>query len=196
MRIATGIALVGIVALAFVLGQGWAQDGKDEAAGMDMHMPTWMKQTEEHANLKMSTGKWTVSGQCWMDPSMPGTEMNGTAERKSVLGGYYVEETFRGEFMGHAFEGRMLQGYDTVRKQHVSIWMDSTSPVMSVSRGTMEDGKLTLTGEDPDMMSGMLRATRTEVTHNGPDECRITMFCANAEGKMGKSMDFTYRRMK
>ena len=66
------------------------------------------------------------------------------------MNGLYIEEVFKCQFMGQPFEGRLLQGYDTFRKKHTSVWIDNGSPVMQISQGDEKDGTLTMVGNSPD----------------------------------------------
>lgn len=195
MRIICGTVVVALVAGAFVLGQVWAQEGKagkDDPGLNGMSMPAWMSPTQEHADLKKSVGRFEVTGTYWMAPDTPGQEMTATAERKTILNDLFLVETFRAEFMGMPYEGKLIQGYDTFRKEHVSIWMDSMNPVMSISRGSPADGVLVLHGEGPCCMTGKLVPTRIEVRPT-EDGCEFAMHMGGPDGKMYKSMEMTYR---
>src|SRR5262245_22701405 len=54
----------------------------------------------EHKKLQPFVGDWNVTLRLWTDPSQPPAELKGTAERKWILGGRFVQETFKGEFDG------------------------------------------------------------------------------------------------
>lgn len=160
--------VVAIAASAFFLGQVAAQD--DKPAG-DRKMPAWMQTTQQHKDMAESVGTWDVKGEMYSVPGQPPMQFSGTAVRQMVLGGKYLTEMFKGaEF---PFEGHLLQGYDTVRKEFVSIWADSSSPVLSVSRGKQgDDGKIVMVGEEPDMESGKLVKVKSVIE---PQNDGITM---------------------
>src|SRR5437660_8467714 len=72
---------------------------------------------EGHKKLEPLIGSWTFAGKFWMDPSAPPTEGRGTAERKWILDGRFVQETVKGQMTGMpAFEGFAITGYDNAQK--------------------------------------------------------------------------------
>ena len=77
----------------------------------------------------------------WMDPSQPPVESTGTMHGEMILmGGRYVEHTWKGNMMGMPFEGRGTDGYDNIGKQYVSSWMDNMGTGIMYSTGTCDDG--------------------------------------------------------
>jgi len=153
-----GIVIAALIG-AFVIGHAVAQDdGKDEpknGAGM-MQAPEWMTKGEEHAELAKTVGDFDVVAEVFMGGDQPAMTMKGTASRKMIKNGYWLEETFKGEWMGQPFEGTLIQGYDRFRKQHVSIWFDNSSTTMSIRHGQIKDGKCVMEGTDPDPMLNKL----------------------------------------
>jgi len=185
------ITIIAAIAVsAFFLGQVAAQD--QEPAG-DHKTPPWMQTTQQHKDMAASVGTWDVKGEMYNAPGQPPMKFSGTAVRRMVLGGNYLAEVFKGaEF---PFEGHLLQGYDTVRKEFVSIWADSSSPVMSVSRGTQgEDGKVVMFSEEPDLGSGKLVKMKSVIE---PHKGGMTMTAYKVTDKGETiSMKLVYTRRK
>src|SRR4029077_17597223 len=96
-------------AAAPATGGGGAAQAKAKAE-MDAYMKL-AQPGEHHKRLGHLAGKWKTSGQM-MTPGQPTIEMSGTMEASWILGGRYLQELHTGSFMGQAFEGRSLDGYD------------------------------------------------------------------------------------
>ena len=50
---------------------------------------------EPHKKLARMVGDWTYSTKAWMDPSQPPVESKGTMRGQAILGGRYVEQTWK-----------------------------------------------------------------------------------------------------
>jgi hypothetical protein len=75
----------------------------------------------EHAKLHPFVGDWTVTAKLWTDPSQPPAEARGTAERKWIMGGRFIQETARMECGGKAFDVLGLLGYDHAQKKFTVV---------------------------------------------------------------------------
>ena len=191
MRIRRIAPTVFVIVLSFWLGTVLATQQDDPSA----MLPPWMRLGEDHAQLAKSVGKYDVTGQYWMGPDGPAMPWTAKAERKMILGGRYLQETMTADFMGQPFEGWLIQGYDTVAKEHFTIWMDSTSPIVATSRGKAVDGVLKMTGDGPDQMTGQPKKTKSEIREEG-DKVMLTMWDVLPDGKSFKSMELTYTPAK
>jgi hypothetical protein len=61
--------------------------------------------------------------------------------------GMFLVTTYNGEFMGQAFEGRGVMGFDFEGKKFQHVWVDSMTPTMSVETGSWDEMTKTLTFE-------------------------------------------------
>ncbi len=181
------LIVLGLVG-AFALGNVVAQTGENPM------MPAWMKLGQEHKNLAESCGDYTVTGKMWMAPGAPPMDFPGTAKREMILDGRFLKESFSGVFMGQKFTGVMIQGYDTVNKEHTNVWVDSMSPYMSVGRGTMKDGVITMHSTSPDE-TGAMQKNKSLVTL-AKDSFKMSMFKVEKDGTESKQMEFDYARKK
>lgn len=187
-------ALVAAVVGAFCFGRVTAQEGKN-ASGQEMEMPAHAKMTAEHKQLQKSAGDWNVDMTMWMGPQP--SKMVGKAKRETLLGGRFVRETFTGNFMGQAFEGQLLEGFDPVKKQHVSVWVDNMSSLMLVSHGQKKDGVIHMVGEGVDPMTGAPVENRQTIEIKNDDETSMTMYKVDPKTKQPiKTMHMVYRRKK
>ncbi|MHC4339092.1 MAG: DUF1579 family protein [Planctomycetota bacterium] len=194
MKNRTAIALVVVVATAFLLGQVVAQD-KEQGQGMPP-MPEWMKPTAEHAALAKTVGEFNVEGEHWMAPGAPAVKFVGTAKRELILDGRAVRETFLSTVPGQAFEGLLIQGYDTIAKGYFTLWMDSMSPVPSIRRGKEENGVVIMHGTAPAYMTGKMKKTRSTMQEAGGDKSVLTMYDVLDDGTEHMTMRLTYVRKK
>jgi hypothetical protein len=166
------------------VGAAVVQDKEGEGGGAGgMGMPAWMTKTKEHAALKKLEGAW--------DALVMGTP--GKATNEMILGGNFLEQRFNAQ-NPMPFEGRMLLGYDTVDKEWVAIWVDTSSPTFSISRGTEKDGVVTFKTNDPDMTDpdGKRKEGTMTMTWTGETSYKLEMF----EGGGAKTMEVTYTRKK
>ncbi len=186
----TGIA-IGVVPM-LLLGPVVAQEG--EGGGMGMQKPGWMKLTKEHTDLKKIAGDWTYTMKTWMAPGAPPMETTGTASSKLLWQGNYLEQHVGGNMMGRDWSGRLLLGYDTIDKQHVAVWYDSMSPVMSISYGTEKDGVITYEGMEADHMTGTKHKSKMTVKWDSDDQYTVTWYKVQADGTDQKSGELTYTR--
>lgn len=97
---------------------------------------------EMHRLLAQLEGEWTYASTAWMVPDTPPVESTGTANKKMILGGRWLEEHHQGEFLGAPFEGRSFTGWDNLAKEFRGVWIDNVSTGLIESRGRLEaDGK-------------------------------------------------------
>jgi len=189
-------AAVALALVALALGRAAAQDEGGESGegqGGAMGMPAWMMPTGEHKELLDSCGTFDVKGEMWMAPGAPPQPFTATAVREAILGGKYVRETFHSTFAGMPLEGMLLQGYDTVRGQYVTIWMDNFSPVPSIGYGEKaEDGSLVSWSEDPDPGSGELKKTKSVTRGLEDGTVQMEQFDVASDGTETKAMRLVY----
>ena len=187
----TGIA-IGVVPM-LLLGPVAAQEGE---GGMGMQMPGWTKLTKEHADLAKIAGDWTYTMKMWMAPGTPPMESTGTASGKLLWQGNYLEQHVGGNMMGRDWSGRLLLGYDTIDKEHVAVWYDSMSPIISISRGKEKDGVITYEGMEADHMNpvGTKQKSKMTVKWDNDDQYSVTFFKVQKDGTDQKTGEIIYTR--
>ena len=151
---------------------------------------------DAHKKLDVFTGTWTTKVTSWMAPGAPPMVMEGTAEAKWTMGGRYVEQRFAGNFMGMPFEGLGYTGYDNVKKQYWSTWMDNMSTSMMTSTGNMDGKAWSFTGMMTDPMSGKDMRSDTKIVVTDADHHTMEMWSPAPDGKMFKMMEIAYSRKK
>src|SRR5215213_1803094 len=119
----------------------FGQEQKQMSAEEKAMMEAWMKSMApgaSHKALDGMVGNWNTSVKSWMSPGAAPMESTGVSENKWVLGGRFIEQRFKGNFMGQPFEGIGYTGYDNVKKEYTGTWMDNMGTGTMVSNGWAE----------------------------------------------------------
>jgi hypothetical protein len=151
----------------------------------------------EHAALNPLAGTWKTTVKMWEGVGEP-TVTEGICERNWTMGGRYLVGNYKGVFNGMKFEGMEVLGYDNVKKQYVSSWMDTMGTgIMTSTGGPMDPStkSFTLTGPATDPLLGNF--TMREVT-SIVDSNTYVMTCYGNPGgaQEAKMMEITYTRAK
>lgn len=176
--------------------------GPDATGGMDPAIMEKMKAlvtpNEKHKLLENFVGKWTYSGQFWMSPEAPAQEMKGTAENSMIFGGRFLKQEIEGPWMGETFHGLGYTGYDNIRGEYESVWLDSMSTSLMTSSGQYDAASKTL-GQGGTISCPLTgeknRKSRSEWKTLDADHTLYTSYMNDpATGKEFKSMEITYAR--
>jgi len=200
----------GVLALAFFAGMVthdqmsadevvWVDYGEDPMANPEFMQDMMAAGTpgEEHGKLAASAGTWKVDANMWMDPEGAPIESVGKAERRMILGDRYLVEEYESSFMGMPYHGMLIAGYDNLKQEHFSIWLDSFSTAPSMSRGKKnEAGVLEQTGIMHDVMTPGGRPYRSTIGGMEGDQTTFEMFDTRPGGGEFKVMEMTYSREK
>lgn len=153
----------------------------------------------EHAKLQALEGTWTYTCKFWLDPSQPPMESKGTIERKSVLGGRFLEERVTGtNFDGKpGFEGFGLLGYDNGRKQFTSAWSCNmgTGTCLGLGSADSSGAKLTFQTEAYCPLQKKTIKGREEIRLEGSDKIVAESY-VNENGKEVKMMELVSVRKR
>lgn len=171
----------------------------DDMGGMDAEMAAWMEAGtpgEHHEHLDMMAGSWKVTGWFQMDPHAPKTPVEGTDEAHWVLDGRYLYSEFKADMMGMPFEGISYMGYDNIKGQLQSIWMDSMSTGIWMDTGSMsDDGTKMVTYGSMTAPDGTVVHTRHVFTKNSDDQYTMAFFEAGpGQTDMPQTGELVYRR--
>lgn len=151
---------------------------------------------DAHKKLDAFAGSWTVKATFWPVPGADPMTMNGSSESHWTMGGRYLEENFKGDFMGMPFEGHGVTGYDNIKKQYWGSWIDNMSTAMMTSTGSGDGSTFTFSGSMPDAMTGKDAPINQKVTVTDADHHSMEMWGPGPDGKMFKSMQLDYTRKK
>lgn len=145
---------------------------------------------EQHAWLKTLEGSWDAKGKFWMggpDPMLTSAESEVTV----LLGGRWLHQSYKGDFMGMPFEGLATMGYDNLEKRYAWLWIDNMNTHPEFMHGQRDGEVLTLRGTH--LGPGGSAPARSVVTRKGDDEFVYENFEGN-EGAERKTMEIVYTR--
>lgn len=152
-----------------------------------------------HAILKPLEGEWTVTGLSWMKPNDKPQQSVGTSSLAWILDGRFLKQTFKGEWAGQPFEGLGFIGYDNLKKEYISVWMDNVSTGIFKATGRYDAATKTIkeTGSFSCPMTGEKDMWfRSEWKIAGKNRHVYSMYIKDPAGKEFKSMELTYKRVK
>ncbi len=190
--------LVGATVL--ITNQVVSQDPKGGDRPGGEQPPPWMKYTvpgEHHKPIEALAGKWKAEIKHWMDPSGEPAVSSGTADFKLIMGGRFLRQVIRGDFMGERFEGEGILGYDNFKQKYVSVWFDNMSTALLKTYGSYDAATKTFTmsGRVDDLMTGKANQTFRAVTRIvNKDKLVDEMYGPGPDGKEVKKMVVTYTR--
>lgn len=180
-----------------------AVDKKDKAmdpAQQEM-MAKWAAAAtpgENHRVLDALVGSWDHTVQWWMKPGEPPEKSTGTSEARWILGGRFVRQDASGVAMGQPFEGIGTIGFNNVKKEYESVWIDNMATAMMKSTGRYDPSKKTLTdtGMVTDCMDGKEKPFRGVTTFTDKNNYKYEMYMAGPDGKEFMTMRIAYKRKK
>jgi len=168
----------------------------------DDHMELMMKYGspgENHKVLEPLIGKWDHTVRWWMSPEAPAQESQGRNENTWIMGGRFLQQTATGTAMDQPFEGMGLTGYDNVREEYISIWIDNMGTGMMSATGQYDPVSKTITeaGTLACPMTGEKnKSLRSEWKIIDQDNYTYLMYSNAPDGKEFKTMEVVYTRVK
>lgn len=188
----------GLLISTIVVSLALASDKK-----ADPRMEEMMKKIEAagtpgaaHKVLEPFVGEWNAEVKMFMDPSAPPNVTKATAKGTWVMGGRFVQQEFKGEFMGKAFHGLAFTGYDNTRKKYNSFWIDDMSTGMYTSEGQADKaGKvITFEGTHSCPETGETHKASKQVIRVISRDKHIYEMHDPGKGAHSKTMEITYTR--
>ena len=188
-------ALIGMMA---VVGGGvlLAQEGEmsAEMAAMDEAMAKAAAPGAAHEYLAQFEGTWRAQMRMFVGGET--LEGRGTARSEMVLGGRFLQTTFKGELMGQNFIGMGLDGYDNVEQKFVSTWADTNGTMIVMLEGEQaEDGEArSMSGSYTDPVSGKKKQTRSEIKIVSTNRYTYEVWEKAGRGGFEKTMQIIFSR--
>lgn len=177
--------------------------GVVRAAEMDPAMmeraAKWGAPGDQHKRLEPFAGSWNYTAKMWMKPGDKPMDMKGTAQNDWILGGRFLKMTARGEMNGQPFEGLGYTGFDNVRGEYQSTWMDNMMTGIMKVTGNYDSATKTIkqSGTFGCPMTGEKDLwTRSEWKAVSNDKNLYSAYSKDENGKEFKSMEITYTRAK
>ncbi len=162
--------------------------------------PEWIKNTvpgEGHKIFKDLVGTWKHTSKFWMDANAKPEESKGTSTSKLIMGGRFLQTDYKGTAMGKPFTGMGLLGFDSIKGEYQSTWVDSMSTALMTSTGTYDAATKTLTenGSSSCPMTGEKnKAFRGEWKFQDKNNYTYAMYANGTDGKEFKNLEIAYKR--
>jgi hypothetical protein len=191
-RLGWGLGL----ALAAVAGLFGTAAGADDKANPLEAYEKAARPGPQHKTLEVMAGSWTFTTKFWLEPGKEPQTSRGTAERKMIMGGRFLQDEVAGEMFGKPFLGHGLTGYDNSQGKYVGSWVDNFGTGIAHSVGTAdESGKvLTFEREDYDPAAKQKVKSRDVIRLLGPDKQVMEMYKVLPDGKALKTMEIVFIR--
>ena len=136
----------------------------------------------EHTEFQKAAGEWKMEME--FDWTGSGTFEKTTANTvcKPILGGRYMYEDVSFEMMGMPVTGVSIMGYDKLKGEYISLWMDTMSTWWISSRGKKNaDGLIELKGMMPEMQGDIPFRQTIRVDPDGSSTMRMYHTIAGKE---------------
>jgi hypothetical protein len=162
-------------------------------------MAAWQKAMtpgEHHKALEPLVGTFDARFRMWMQPGTPPQESAGVSENRFILGGRYLQQSYKGMAMGMPFEGIGYTGYDNVQKKYVGTWMDSfgTGIMIGLGTGSPTPKEMTMKNDYFDPMTGKPCSSRSVISVADTNHHKYEMYGPAPDGKEFKMMEIEYTR--
>lgn len=171
---------------------------KPTAMSEEAMMAQWhaaMTPAANHARLTPMVGTWRATTTFTMAPGAPPQVHEGASVNRFVLGGRYLEQTYKGTSQGMPFEGIGYTGYDNVQQRYVGMWMDTlgTGLMSSVGVGRPTDERIDSVAEAIEP-SGNKKVFETIVRIKNHGHHSYEMWTKDPNGKNYRVMLVEYER--
>ena len=200
MRRIVRVVAAGMIVLS--AGMARAEDAKPAAdASKEAAMKEVMQRGspgEAHKALEPLVGNWTYTATMWMAADGQPETMSGTATNSLIYGGRFLKQETRGTMEGYPpFEGLGFTGYDNIRKEYQTVWLDSMSTSVMVATGQYDPAakKFSSQGDFSCPMTGEAhRKYHDSWTIVDPNHATYESYSWAPDGKEYKAMEIHYTR--
>ena len=144
----------------------------------------------EHQALKKLEGTWDVV------MTMPGNiKAKGKMNSKMECGGLWLMRDIETKFRGLTMRSKILDGYDPVKRKHISVQFDSMSTVPMILEGEYDEANTTLTqtGEARDF-DGSPEKVKSVLKQIDDDHQTVEVFRIYPDGKEAKHLTIEFAR--
>lgn len=182
--------------MLFSLSTAFAEINKED---MMKKMQEASTPGEPHKMMAQMAGNWTFVSKFWESAEGKPEETKGTSSMKMILGGRYLQQENKGKAMGMDFTGIALMGYDNIKQQYDTLWIDDMSTAMMKGTGSYDAASKTINekGEMSCPMTANKKAEfRAEWKIVDKNNSVYSMYGKGptGEGKEFKMMEITYKR--
>jgi len=174
---------------------------KSAPAEQQKAMLDWEKlaaPSASHQLLAQLAGKWEYTLKWWTSADSNPEQSQGTNENSWIMDGRFLTQKVSGIMLGQPFEGLGITGYDNIRGEYSSVWIDNMNTGMMQTRGAYNSKTKTITevGTMSCPMTGeTARPFRAEWELTGKNRYAYRMYTTGPDDKIFKSLDIQYRRV-
>ena len=201
MNVAMRSVALTVCILSFGTGAARAEEPAAMPADKDAAMKMMMERgspNENHKVFEPLAGNWTYTGQFWMMPDSAPETMTGTSTNALIYGGRFLKEDVTGASANMpAFEGTGYLGYDNIRNEYQSTWMDNMMTGIMITSGHYDAAAKSITQEGTfscPMTGETNRWVRSIWTVADNDHNVYESYSRTPDGKEFKSMELRYTR--
>ena len=179
-----------------LLSPAAARSQQPDSAAIMKAWQAYMTPWSAHQALAKQAGNWTWELTSWPAPGAPAEKSSGTMSARTILGGRYLVEDWKGTAMEMPFEGQGVTGYDNAKKQYFSTWVDNFGTGVMTSWGTRDDASKTTTmkGSFTDPMTGKEQNVRSINREIDDNHFTFEMYGPGPDGKEYKTMEIKAER--
>jgi hypothetical protein len=186
----TTARVASIVLAGFLSLSAFAQEKTQEQKAAEAYKKMGELATE-HLYLNNFVGEWTVHSKAWTAPDRAPVESELRMKSELILGERFLMMRFNGVMFGQPVEGVQITGYDTMKNQFNTLWIDNTSTAFFQTAGKRDATGFVLEEEGSwlDPVAGTPRKVRTSLRTNNSREFTYQMFMVGSDGKEFKSLE-------
>jgi len=159
----------------------------------------------EHELLKQMNGKWKATAKAYHAPGMEPDVTKGKTINEMMLGDRFSHQYYQGKMkMPTAdgkheevdFEGVAVMGYDKIKKQYFTLWMDNygTTYYRATGQYDKEKKELSMTAIGPDPMKGMQDSESKWVMRFESKDKYVFEMYMDMGGEWRKHMEIIYEK--
>lgn len=190
-------SLMFLLTLMFSLSS-FAEMSKEEAM---KKMQEAAKPGPEHKMLADTAGKWTYTSKWWASADAKPEETTGKSTFKMIMDGRILQQDVDGKAMGQAFKGLGFTGYDNLKKEWNTVWMDSMGTAIMTGKGSYDASTKTITDSGSftcPMEEDLTAEYRSEWKMTDKNNMTFIMYGKGMGKQTGefKMMEMNYKRAK
>jgi len=198
----------GVVVSCLILGSSaaHAEDAAPAQPAVDPALEAMMAAAklagspgEGHKALEPFVGTWTYTMEWRLSPDAPPQQMSGKSVNTLVFDGRFLKQEVQGDATPDfpAFGGLGFTGYDNIRKEYQSVWLDNmgTGLMMSTGQRDPATGTIAEQGDFSCPMTGEAhRKFRAVWKAVDPQHNIYESYSYAPDGREFKSMEIRYTR--
>lgn len=151
---------------------------------------------QAHGILNKLVGKWKAACRYQQSLGEPVAETKARMTSRWILDGRFIEDHYLGTVAGKPLEGRGFTGYDNIRQQYVSIWVDNMSTGLMISHGYYNSNtqQLHFLGSYIDPVTKIEQRTESITSFINDDTIVYELFELSDSNQRFKTLEITYTR--